>query len=187
MSNNKTNDEMLVDRYLKAEKDEQERIKNEFISLLEEMVINMRTNPEKFQKDTDKSRMIIEYQELYSELQQQSLSKEEKEHIQSLFDTLKRLLQNYNEKNEKEKQMTKQELLLYYLNEINSQWEKIPIYDKKNMIEKINKLQMDRQVINKMTQEQQMEYQRLMSILKEKYTVEAVSQEEYEEITTKFH
>lgn len=161
--------------------------KEEFIRLLEDIEKMTSIDIEKFQNDLNTRNMILKYNSLAQIANTFNFTEEERTKVQSLWNSLKSKIDNYNFKLETEKQMSSQELLLTSLKDAIRNWNKYSISEKKQQINKINELQMNRRVIHNMTDQQLEEYEKLMDNFRENATIESITQEEYNTILNQHH
>lgn len=155
--------------------------KDEFLVLIRNMEKMMRVNPSMLLNSPDYAEKVQRFNSLVQLIPSFKLSKEESEEVQQLWESLKSHISKRAKIVEERAKLTSQELLLQTLKDIIQKWGVSSRDEKKEMINDVNRLQLDQVVIAKMTPEQVQEYNKLMNTIRGLFNVEQISIEEYSE------
>lgn len=156
--------------------------KYEFFSLLRIMEGMMRTDPTMLLNSPDYAEKVQRFNDLVQLVPTFNLSIDEIKEVQTLWNSLKLHIKKRAKKLEAKAQLTPQEQLIQALKDIITRWETASVFDKKELINEVHRLQLDPTVMAKMTPEQVQEYNELMTTIRGFSSVEQVSLEEYSEL-----
>lgn len=155
--------------------------KDELLLLLRYMEKMMRVNPEGLIKSPEYKEKVNRFNSLSSIAPTLGFTEREQKEAKTLWESLKSLTEKYNKKLASEAALSPQELFLKTLREINEKWSEVSRQERRALIEKASRLQLQRNVIDNMTPDERDEYHHLMGTIRNSATIEEIPLEELEE------
>ena len=155
--------------------------KEELLFLLNHMERMMRANPSGFMQDEKTKEMLARFNSLSSVAPTLGLTSEEQKEANEKWQTLSKLIENYNKKLEIERAKSPQETLLDTLREIKASWDSSKIDVKRELVKKAASLQIQHSIIDNMTPDEREVYYDLMGEIKGMAEVEKIPYEDFME------
>ena len=153
--------------------------KEELLFLLNHMERMMRANPSGFMQDEKTKEMLARFNSLSSVAPTLGLTSEEQKEANEKWQTLSKLIENYNKKIERAK--SPQETLLDTLREIKASWDSSKMDVKRELVKKAASLQIQHSIIDNMTPDEREVYYDLMGEIKGMAEVEKIPYEDFME------